>query len=193
MSLAGTAVDFALVPNGPTSATLSSGGVATYSLLLTSPAGVTGTAAMACSGMPAHATCTVSPTAPAMTGSVVLTVTVATGLSTVYRAEPFSASGAQHPAASPSGWMLAWIPAGLLCLWPPRRKRLGRLLPASLGLLLLALTVGVSGCGSGRLLPATGGTSAAPKTPTPAGAYTLTVSASAAGTTHSTALTLTVQ
>ena len=63
-----------------------------------------------------------------------------------------------------------------------RRSRLG----SALGALLL-----LGGCSAGRIIPGDG--VAAVATPTPSGSYTLTVSATSAGVTHTVPLTLVVQ
>jgi hypothetical protein len=68
------------------------------------------------------------------------------------------------------------------------RRRYPRLTPL---LVFICFLGALSGCGAGRAIPVTGTTGGG--TPTPAGTYTLTVSASAAGLTHSVNLTLVVQ
>ena len=50
-----------LAPDGPTAMTIMSGQSATYTLLLSSQAGLAGTVAFSCSGKPAHSLCTVNP------------------------------------------------------------------------------------------------------------------------------------
>ncbi len=79
LQLTGTGVDFALTANGSTMATISAGS-AVYPLLLSSAAGLPGTVAFVCSGVPAHATCTVNPSPAGLGGTSTITVTVATSV-----------------------------------------------------------------------------------------------------------------
>ena len=81
-SLTGTGVDFTLLPDGPTSMSVTSGQSATYGLLLSSASGVPGTAQFTCAGAPAHTLCTVNPGSAALGATTLVTVTVATGLAT---------------------------------------------------------------------------------------------------------------
>lgn len=176
--LSGTGFDFTLAHDGPTSATISSGASATYALLLSAPAGVSGTAQLACTGAPVHALCTVSPaSAPLGTMPVVITVTVSTGLAQAHVSPLRFETGA--------GIALA-LAAPILFV---RRRHLRAL---ALGLAVLAIGAFTGGCGAGRQLPASGGGSPT-STPTPSGTYTLTVSATSNGVLRSVPLALTVQ
>ncbi len=82
--LTGSAIDFALAADGPTAVTITSGKPATFPLLLSTPANLSGTITLACTGAPANSTCTLSPaTLPLGNPSPTLvTVTLATGQST---------------------------------------------------------------------------------------------------------------
>ncbi len=81
--LAGTAIDFALAADGPTSITITSGKPAIFPLLLSTPANLSGTITLACTGAPANSICTLSPnTLPLGNPTPTLvTVTLATGQS----------------------------------------------------------------------------------------------------------------
>jgi hypothetical protein len=179
-ALTGTGIDFTLTATSATSATLSSGAAATYTLQLASLAGLSASVATACTGAPAHSICTVSPSTPSLGNTTTLTVTVATGLSTV-----------QLNPAPPLPWSRA--AASILCAFAvpllllSRRRRLLRFV---LPIAFLALLAAVSGCGTGRTIPNSGGTAS---TPTPRGTYNLNVSASAAGLSRNVGLTLIVQ
>jgi hypothetical protein len=168
--LAGTGVDFTLAPNGPTTATLSgAGGSATYPLLLSSLSSVSATAALACTGAPAHTTCVVTPTTVSLGGPITVSAVVATGIA------------ATHNSRDLLPWLIpTFTLAGVLPLFFRKRRRL-----AILSLLLLA------GCGTGRTIPSSGGTTNT--TPTASGTYNLTISATAAGVTHTVPLILIVQ
>jgi hypothetical protein len=175
LALSGTGIDFALASNGPSSITIASGQTATYALLLTSAAGLTGSAALTCSGVPAHSLCTVSPASGALGGSTSVTVTVATGLSYVELRPP------PLPWDRPLVWLAITIPLGIAC----SRRRWRRL---ALACSLLAL----SACSASRTIPSTA-TPAQTSSVTPSGAYTLVVAGSSAGLSRSVNLTLVVQ
>ena len=115
LQLTGTGVDFALTANGSTTQPSSAGVEAVYPLLLSSAAGVPGTVAFACSGVPAYATCVVSPSSPALGGTATITVTVATSVA--------SLSWPQHPGGQTQTWLALLLPLWLLGLG--RRRGLG--------------------------------------------------------------------
>ncbi len=181
LGLTGTGVDFTLVA-GNSSASVASGQSAVYPVLLTSVSGVPGNAVFTCSGGPAYTTCMVVPGTVALgTGTVLATVTVATGV----------ASAALLPGVD-----VLWV-ALLLPLWlgfagaGRRRSPLRRW--ASL-LVLCGVMVATS-CGSApRTIPG-GPTTATPTvpTPTPSGTSTIVVSAASAGLVRTVDLSLTVQ
>ena len=175
LQLSGTGVDFSLTSNGPSSITVPSGQTATFALLLASVAGVPGTAAFTCAGVPAHSICTVNPATAALGASGSITVTIATGLSTVELQPP------AMPWTSRTIWFTLLVP--IACAWQRRRRA---------RVALLALLLGMSGCGTSRTVPAT--TTATPASAvTPSGTYTLVVAGSSAGLVRSVNLTLVVQ
>ena len=180
VALAGMGVDFALAANGPVSQTITAGGSATYALLLTGAAGLPGTAAMACSGAPAYATCTVTPNGPAIAGRTLVTVTIAT-----------TAADLEIPVRpgerGPEVWFALMLPVGIVLA---RRRRLKGLV----ALILIGGAVGLGGCSASRLVPATSGSSGGSGGgATPKGTYNVTVSGVSAGLTRSVGLTLVVQ
>ncbi len=177
VALSGAGEDFTFVATGPTSITVASGTSAVYTLLLTAPAGVSGSAAMDCTGRPPHGLCTVTPSPVTLNGAVVLTVTVETGQLMARLDRPVF-------TGRDLGVFAVLLPLGFFV----RRKRMmARLLMAFVAVATLSL----GGCGAGRQIPAGG--FGGPPTPTPAGTYTLNVSAASAGITHSVGLTLIVQ
>ena len=177
LQLSGTGIDFALKANGSTSATISAGSQAVFPLLLSSVAGLSGTVAFTCAPVPAHATCLVNPAAGALGGTQTISVTVATSV----------AGAALHwpelPGRRQMVWVAGLLPIGLLAL---RRRGLQRL-----GLLGCVLVT--AGCGSSRLIPATGFGSGAVAIPTPTGSYNVVVMGTSAGLTRSIGLTVVVQ
>lgn len=189
LAMSGAGVDFSLVTNGSATATVASGGMAGYPLLLSSVAGVPGTAALSCLGLPANTTCTISPASAGLGSSTQVLVNVATGV---------SATAALRPVG---GWkdgrglmVAGFVPLGLLLL----RRRGQRLAGVLCGLVMVAV-LGLGGCGAGRAIPVAGtgggGDSGGggSTTVTPSGSYTLTVNATSAGLTRSVQLTLVVK
>ncbi len=177
LALTGTGVDFSLSA-GNDSVTITSGSSAVYSLLVTSAAGVPGTAALTCTGAPINATCLVVPASvPLGAGTVTAVVTVATGVAT-----------AVIERGPSRVWLALLLPLGALCL--RRHRSLERLL-----IIVVLCGLGLAaGCASGRTIPDIP-TVAAPSTPTPTpkGTFTIVVSGTSAGLTRTQNLTLIVQ
>jgi hypothetical protein len=177
VTLSGVGIDFALAADGPASLTVSSGQTATYLVLLTSLAGVPGNAVFTCSGVPTAAVCTVTPaTTPVFAaGGTVVTVTIATGVSSGALDRP------KMPWGEPPAWLALVVPA---CLLIKRRR----------GVCALILLVGLAGCTTvGRTIPPSGGGGTSPPVVTPDGSYTIVVAASSAGLVRAVNLTLVVQ
>ena len=205
VSLSGTGIDFSMMPNGATTATIPSGGSATFPFLLTSTAGLSGNVALSCTGAPAHSVCTVSPAAAALGGSVQVSVVVQTGMATAaVRPEEMPLRG--HPG----GLVLAAVSPAYFGWRRGRRKNRGRkqkyarfrtvLILGALCLAGLLGFLGLSGCGAGRAIPLSGGTgggagsgTGTPATPTPSGTYNISVNGTAAGVSHTAAFNLTIQ
>ena len=180
LTLSGIGVDFTLEPDGPVTLTVPAGTSATYALLLRGAAGLPGVATMTCAGAPTNATCTVSPQAPAIAGTTLMTVRIAT-----------SSADLRMPARPGERrnevWLAGLLPIGLLCLSRARLRGL-------LALIIFCGLTALSGCSATRLIPATGlGDAVSGGGPTPKGTYNVTVSGSSAGLTRSVGLTLVVQ
>ncbi|CAN5587216.1 hypothetical protein BH10ACI4_BH10ACI4_09070 [soil metagenome] len=167
LTLTGSGVDFTLTANGSTSVTVASGKSAVFPLLLSSAAGVPGTAVLTCSGAPANAACVISPASVALGGVTTVSVTISTGL---------TVASMWREAV---GWLACLLPLGLFV----RRRRL-------LGFVLLGL---LAGCGSERRIPGGGSTGGGGGVATPGGSYAITVSATSAGLVRTVGLTLLVQ
>jgi hypothetical protein len=123
-------------------------------------------------------------------GTSTISVTVETGVgpSASSRASGRTqAENQRRPMSPPRTIFFALVLPLALCL----RSRRRRTHLASLVMLLTLLTT-LTGCGADRVIPASTITPVNTN-PTPAGTYTLTVSGSAAGLTHSVTLTLVVQ
>jgi hypothetical protein len=184
-NLAGTGIDYTLATNGNSSVTVASGATATYPLLLSSLQGLSGSVALSCTGAPSNSVCTVNPSTANLGGAYTISATVQTGQTQtgdlVPPRSPF------NPRSTPV--LLAFFALPLAGL--ARRRRLGRMF---LPLVTLAALTCIAGCGSAREIPGSGsGGGGGSSSKTPPGTYNLTVSASAAGLTHSANLTLVVQ
>jgi hypothetical protein len=183
-TLSGTGIDFALTTTGVSSATIAgSGASVTYSLQLSSLNGLSGNVALSCTGAPANSTCTAVPGVASLGTTMPIAVTVETATTTIAALAP---PGGPFRAASAAKALLLALLLPVAFFHRRRYPRLTRLLT-----LICALGV-MSSCGASRAIPDTG-TTGGGGTPTPAGTYPLTVSASAAGLTHSVTLTLVVQ
>ena len=170
----GVGVDFTLVANGATTVTVASGGTATFPLLLNSAAGVTGSAAMTCTGVPAHTSCTVTPGTAALGANVGVSVVIQTGVALARMEWPsFGREGAVAVLA-----LLLPVGLGLRC-----RRRV---------MMTLVVLLCASGCGAGREIPASGVGGGTTVT-TPSGTYPLVVTATSAGIARTVGLTLVVQ
>jgi hypothetical protein len=174
ISLSGTGIDFTLAATGPTTATLTSGangGSAVYTLQLGSLGTLSGAVALACTGAPASSTCTFYPPTASLGTTMPITVTLATGTTHAQLHRPATEI------------FLAFLFPLALHAYRKRRRNL-------LTLCIIVLTL--SGCSTERIIPSTT-TAPINYIPTPAGTYNLTISATAAGLTHSVPLTLVVQ
>nr|WP_245536544.1 choice-of-anchor D domain-containing protein [Terriglobus saanensis] len=169
--LAGTGVDFTWAATAATTATLSSGQSAAFPFLLTPSTLMAQPVAFACTGAPANAKCTVTPSTADLSAITTVTATILTGTTT-----------AHVPGRTPFWLALLLLPAAFL-----RRRR-------QIAIAYFALIL-VTGCGLGRKIPGDGSNpgSGTGGTPTSSGTYPITVSATSAGLTKSVILTLTVQ
>jgi hypothetical protein len=182
LSGTGTA-SIAVTPAAGTSptATVSSGGTATYDLSVAASSGFSGTVALTCGGAPENATCTVVPTA----------LTLANGVAQTFSVQV--ATGQSNTAAlfTRTDFQLAGFSVGALLLLPFsfRLRRLARV-AAFVGV-CFCLLFAFTGCGGSANMSSV---TTPPTSPTtPAGTYTLTVSATAGAVTASQSLKLVVQ
>lgn len=182
LQMTGTAVDFALTPDGSTTVTLSNGQNAVFPILFTSAAAVAGNATFTCVGVPLNAVCNITPSSVALGVTTPISVVVLTGTDT--------AAVSVHGRSGDGNafWLAGVLP---LALWFVRRRRLPRLL----AVVCICCLLLPAGCGAGRQLPGSGsvGGSGGQIPVTPAGSYPIVVSVSAAGLTRSITLTLVVQ
>jgi len=176
VALTGTGFGFTLSSGATSSQTVAAGETASYTLALT-PSGTQATFSFACATLPQYAGCSFSPATETLNSGVAgnVIVNISTG-------EVSSAKA--NPAAA---WRAAPLLCGLLLLPFALARRRRVLLLAVLACILAA---GISACTSSG-----GGTGGAPPNQgqtTPAGTYTIPVTATANGMPQSVTLTLTV-
>jgi hypothetical protein len=184
VTLSGTGIDFGLSATN-TSANVAPGGTATYQLSVNSLGGnIGGTVNLSCSGAPAFATCSVSPSSVTPgSGSSIVAVSVTT-------AGPSAALTAPAKERSP---VTAWLSLsqglgifGMLLLGKDRRRK-----KHAFFMVLLVLLVGIlllTGCGGGTPIQTSSAAHA-----TPAGTYHLLLVGQSASAQHLVTLTLNVR
>jgi VCBS repeat protein/ASPM-SPD-2-Hydin domain-containing protein len=169
-ALAGTGEDFSIgaASGSSTSATVTAGQTATYSLAIAPTGGLTGTVSLVCTGAPTAATCSVSPASVALNGAIAAnpTVTVTTMGHSMTAPRPQGGPPAlpRYKGLPLALWLMAL--ATLIALITPRRRRAW----AGLAVILTAVVLWAACGGGGGNTGGGGGNSG-----TPAGTYSLTV------------------
>jgi hypothetical protein len=185
--LSGTGMDFAVSSSTP-SQTVSPGQVANYALTLAPQNGFNQAVSLTCTGAPSESTCTLTPNTVTLNGTASGTVAVAVSTTAPSLAPP---QGRFLPPGFTGLGRMFWLYgllglASLATLAAARKRRAAWLLGA--GLLIVMLWCACGGGGTKTVPP--------PTNPgTPAGTYTVDVTATDASTstlTHTIQLTLTV-
>lgn len=176
-----TSPDFS-VNISPTSATVTAGQTtSSIGVTVTSLSNFTGTVTLACSNLPAQSKCTF--------GSTSLPVAPGTGGATTVTVSTTAASSARLTNGRSNFTYALWLPIAGMALFgagfPARRKKSWLLL----GCLLLAAIIALPGCSSSS----SGGGGGGGGGGTPPGNYTIGVTGTSGGTTHTASLFLTVQ
>jgi hypothetical protein len=182
LSLVVSDVSLSLASGGSSSATVSSGGTATYHLLIAPSTGsvLPASVSLAATGAPAGSTVTITPHTIAA-GAAATNVTVAIQVPAARASARRSYAWALAFAVPFAGWFV--LPFGIECRWLSRKR-------VFFGILLLIAVVSsgaILGCGAAQV---------ATPTPTPAPQpknYSIRLTATSGGVSHSTTLTLTVQ
>lgn len=188
----GTATDFSLLAQGPASSIIAAGQSATFNVNATD-AGFVGSATLTCSGAPANASCTVTPSTITLTGSNTQTASVV--VKTSGPTATFIMQERVIRAALTSGEWFA-LAGVLLFLGNKKRKRDPAALKLAL-VLMLTIMLATCSCGGGGAgstgAPGPGAGAGIGPTSTPAGTYTITVAAEAGGATRQATFLLRVQ
>ncbi len=181
VALAGTAVAPYSITSSTASASVAAGSAASYSIQIATPAGypLASTVQLSCSGLPALATCTFSPTTITQ-GSTAQTV----AMSIQTTAATLSAQDEKAPFRRTDVTYASFV-AGALLLCFTRRRAIPSLFVI---LLVFGVIASMIGCSSNGGSTKSGG---APGTP--AGTYTITVAAQSPSYQASEPLTLIVQ
>ncbi len=180
--------DFSL-SSGGTSQSVAAGATATYNLSVVARAGYTGTVTFSCSQVPMNATCTVNPSKISLSSGQTASFAVSVATE-VAAADPPNPS---RPPAPLGLFIIVFLAATTLYFfrlsrssWSVRKTPLPLLALAALG-----IVIAIVGCGGST----GGGSGSNPAQPaqTPAGTYTLQLTATDGTKSHSESLTLTVQ
>jgi large repetitive protein len=176
-----TVPDFS-VTTALSTATISAGQSATFTLQVTSVNGFNKPITLACSGLPVGATCSISPNPVTPAGAATpVTVTMDTAVRNLL---PPGTSFRRTPWQLPSHPLnyLLWLAVLLMAALLAQARRRPALAAFGFAVVLL---IALTGCG--------GGNSAGVPAGTQAGTYTITVSATSGSLVHNTTLTLQVK
>jgi hypothetical protein len=181
VALQGTGFDFTMTVSGASTQTISSGLTGSYTLVLTTLNGSQGTFALDCTVLPSNAACAFSPASPSVGSGASGNVTVQISTGT-------AAAGVRGERGA---WPGVPVACGLALVWVGWRRR-RTLLLCGLAMLLAAGMTSCTSAGKTSNGGSSGEGSEGGSTTTPAGTYSVPVSATANGVQHSVTLTLVV-
>lgn len=173
------------VSASPNSLSLTAGATGTAVVSIAANAAFSGTVALTCSGAPAQASCSISPASVQLSAGQTGTLTAV--VATTAANNTYQASNRKNDAGS-LGLAGGGVLAATFLMMLPLRRRISK----GLWTLLIAIAIGVAGltgCNSGG----GGSNSTTTYTGTPAGSYTLKVTATSGSITSSSTITLQVQ
>jgi Bacterial Ig-like domain (group 3)/FG-GAP-like repeat len=177
------AADFSIAA-APTSGSVAAGAAATSTLTLTPSNGFEATVTLACSGLPAGAACSFSPASVALSGvAATSTLTISTAAATA-QLSPAASPNPLDPFL-PSGTVLAAAMTPWVWRRRPRRRAAATRAVHWFGMLIFC-GVALYGCHSGH------NSYTPPPTGTPAGNYSVTITATSGTTSHAVTYALTV-
>ena len=180
IALAGTGFDFAVATSGSNSQTVAAGLTAYYTATINPANGASGAFTFSCGTLPANALCLFNPATTTVnagaTGSV--TVEISTGAFTSARAE------------RPAEWTAVPLACGLLVLPLALRRRRKAFWMALL--LVLVVAGAATGCTSSGGSIKSGSSGSGDSGGTPAGTYSIPVTVTSTGVSHTVTVTLTV-
>jgi hypothetical protein len=180
IALAGTGFDFAVATSGSNSQTVAAGLTAYYTATINPANGASGAFTFSCGTLPANALCLFNPATTTVnagaTGSV--TVEISTGAFTSARAE------------RPAEWTAVPLACGLLVLPLALRRRRKAFWMALL--LVLVVAGAATGCTSSGGSIKSGSSGSEDSGGTPAGTYSIPVTVTSTGVSHTVTVTLTV-
>jgi hypothetical protein len=189
VTLTGSGQDFSMAPGSASSATVSPGQTASYSIAIAPAGGFTQSVALSCGGAPAQSTCSVTPKMISLSGTTAQTAMVMVTTAAHGSVLPVGPTSMTYRPTPLSAWiaiLLAMVVASLL--W--RQELELRWAPVFALVVLVCVGVTLTSCGGGS-----GGGGGA--TGTQAGTYTITVtgnfSSGSTTLTHAANLTLVVQ
>jgi Abnormal spindle-like microcephaly-assoc'd, ASPM-SPD-2-Hydin/Beta-propeller repeat len=171
------------VASSPASATVTAGNSTKFSISVSSANGFTSAVSFSCSGLPIGAACAFSPTtiAPSANGVATETVTINTAKRSIIP------TGPRPPGPYPLPWVFAFATlAALLVVARNSTRRQGRKLAWAFAAILLLAVAGCSGLSDAHHNSGSGSSG------TPAGNYTITITATSGTLTHSSSFALNV-
>ena len=176
-----TAGFFASIPSAQSTVVIATpGGSGTTSVSVSNSSGFSGTIALACTGLPSEATCTITPSSISANG----TASTNTASITVSTTAATASARSQRRGYLPALWMMG-LSLVMSCVFAGGKRNATRY-SAMIVLAMMILLVPACGGGGGSKKPA-------PNPGTPAGTSNITVTATSGSTTNSTGFTLVVQ
>ena len=177
-----SAPDFSLSLT-PGSSTVTAGQSASFTLTIASSGGFSQAVALACSGAPVDATCSVSPGSVNPNGS---SVTAKVSLTSTARAGAFAPPESNGPSPHQTLWIVALFASLALFVVSCSGKRRLRVALAAPALAILLASLG---CGS---VKGSGAATSSNTVGTPAGSYTLAITGTSGSQSHSATVTVVV-